>query len=144
MERRKALVIAGTVTASLAMAGGALAANMGLLGSAGADVGKLDANNVSQLQSPDTTATGPDVTVIVQDVPVPATGGTGSGVSAGSGSNSSVGSTSGSAPAVVSPPSGGYVDDDDDHGEDDDHDEYEDHDEDEDHDSHDDHDEDDD
>jgi hypothetical protein len=119
MERRKALVVAGTLTASMAMAGGALAANMGLLGSAGADVGKLDANSVSDLQGPVTTL-GPDVTVIVQDIPAAAS-------TAGSTSGSYVAPAPAPAPAVGAP-SGGSLDYDDDHAEDteDDHSEDED------------------
>ncbi len=52
MERRKALTIAGVVTATLATASIAMAANLGLLGLAGADdegPGQLDAGNVADL-----------------------------------------------------------------------------------------------
>jgi hypothetical protein len=136
MDRRKAVVIAGTATASLAMATGAFAANMGLLNSAGADVGKLDATNVADLESQTTSTTEPppDVTIIVQDIPV-----------AGSGSTAPV-ATPAPAPPAPAPqqpaapsvgsnngPQGGddhgadeYEDEDEDEDEDDDEDEEED------------------
>ena len=84
VERRKALAIAGTATATLAAAGVAMAANFGLLGFADSPgpVGKLDAENVSQLLDatpstvagdPTTTTTTlpPDVQVVYEDIPVP-------------------------------------------------------------------------
>ena len=102
MERRKALVVAGTMTATLAMAGGALAANMGLLQRADAEVGKLDASTVSQLEGSTTTTTEPEpeVTIIVQDVPVG-----GGAASAPAGAGSAPGGSSGysGAPAAPAP-----------------------------------------
>ena len=46
MERRRALVVAGTMTASLAMAGTAMAVNMGLFSSDSDPVGDLTATEI--------------------------------------------------------------------------------------------------
>lgn len=124
MERRRALVVAGTMTATLAMAGTAMAVNMGLLGSDSDPVGDLTATEIQpapQRASDRTPANQkPRVRVIVQDIPV-AAGGSGGGTSTGT-VESSGGSTPAPAPAPA--PSGddddGYDDSDDDHGYDDD------------------------
>lgn len=49
MERRKALVVAGTVAGTLAAAGSALALNLGVLASADEPAGQLDVVEVPQL-----------------------------------------------------------------------------------------------
>lgn len=110
MERRRALVVAGTMTATLAMAGTAMAVNMGLLGSDTDPVGDLTATEIqpaAQREAGPTAAQRePRVRVVVQDIPV-ATGG---GGSVESGDDS----VTGSAPAPPAP----YVDDDDDYDDD--------------------------
>lgn len=49
MERRKALVVAGTIVGTLAAAGSALALNLGVLASADEPAGQLDLVEVPQL-----------------------------------------------------------------------------------------------
>lgn len=114
MERRQALVVAGTLTATLAMAGTAMAVNLGLLGADSDPVGDLTPAEV-QPTAQRGNGQDPEVRVIVQDIPVPA--GTGS-----AGGSSSGGATVESAPDPAPAP---IVDDSDDDGYDD-HDEYED------------------
>jgi hypothetical protein len=75
MERRRALVIAGTLAATVTMAGSALAVNLGLLGTSEAEVGNLDATEI-QASDGGPSQPKPQVRVIVQDVPV--SGGTAS------------------------------------------------------------------
>jgi hypothetical protein len=74
MDRRKALAIAGTAAATLVAAGGALAANFGLLSTAAnADpVGQLPAKVGAT--SPATTGAQPSVTVVYEDVYVDGSG----------------------------------------------------------------------
>jgi hypothetical protein len=72
MERNKALVVAGTVTASILAAAGAFAAALGLFGTASANVGQLDATTVTTL---DALVQEPGVTVVYEDVPVAPTAG---------------------------------------------------------------------
>jgi len=128
MERRRALVVAGTLTATVALAGGAMAANLGLLGSDAGAVGDLDATTLQPAaERPERPARQrPRVRVIVQDIPVAGGGSAASaGGSAGSAAPSAVPAP---APVVPQPAATTYVDDD--HGEDgyDDHgDEVEDH-----------------
>jgi hypothetical protein len=74
MERRKALALAGSITIGAATAAAALAINLGLLGTAGADpVGKLTADQT--FTTPASTGT----TIVYEDIlvtdPVPASGG---------------------------------------------------------------------
>ncbi len=71
MERRRALVVAGTMTATLAMAGTAMAVNLGLLGTDSDPVGNLSATDIqpaAEQATPDRPE--PRVRVIVQDIPV--------------------------------------------------------------------------
>ncbi len=117
MERRRALVVAGTMTATLAMAGTAMAVNMGLLGSDSDPVGDLTATEIQPAaqREPGPTAAErePRVRVVVQEIPV-ATGGGSGGTSTGSvesGDDSTPTAAPGPAPA---PPPAPYVDDDDD------------------------------
>lgn len=74
MERRRALVVAGTMTATLAMAGTAMAVNMGLLGSDSDSVGNLTATEIQPTAQRETRPTAaqrtPRVRVVVQDIPV--------------------------------------------------------------------------
>ena len=81
MERRRALVVAGTMTATLAMAGTAMAVNMGLLGSDSDSVGNLTATEIQPAAQREARPTAaqrtPRVRVVVQDIPV-ATAGAGS------------------------------------------------------------------
>lgn len=84
MERRRALVVAGTVTATLAMAGTAMAVNLGLLGSSSDSVGDLTATDVQPVAEVRSNRPArPRVRVVVQDVPV-AAGTDGGGSSTGS------------------------------------------------------------
>ncbi|HEY8060150.1 MAG TPA: hypothetical protein VID94_15410, partial [Acidimicrobiales bacterium] len=84
MERRRALVVAGTVTATLAMAGTAMAVNLGLLDSSNDSVGDLTATDVQPVAEVHANRPArPRVRVVVQDVPVPA------GTNGGSSSTSS-------------------------------------------------------
>ena len=141
MERRRALVVAGTLTATLAMAGTAMAVNLGLLGDDGDAVGDLTPTAV---QAPTTTTAEPRVRVVVQDIPVPG-GGSGAqpGAAVGAGPAAATASP-GSSPAVVEDHGGddgghsGGDDDvfDDDRGEDHQEDEHDDEDEHEDHEEH--------
>ena len=108
MERRRALVVAGTMTATLAMAGTAMAVNMGLLSSNSDPVGDLTATEIQPAAQRGPAQREPRVRVVVQDIPI-ATGG---GASTGS-----VESSDSPAPAPAPAP---YVDDDsyDDHADD--------------------------
>lgn len=83
MERRRALVVAGTVTATLAMAGTAMAVNLGLLGSSSDSVGDLTATDVQPVAEVRSNSARPRIRVVVQDVPV-AAGTNGGGSSTGS------------------------------------------------------------
>ncbi len=84
MERRRALVVAGTVTATLAMAGTAMAVNLGLLGSSSDSVGDLTATDVQPVAEVRSNRPArPRIRVVVQDVPV-AAGTNGGGSSTGS------------------------------------------------------------
>lgn len=140
MQRRRALVVAGTMAATLTMAGTAMAVNLGLLGSTQDQVGRLSPTEVraaaeerpqrAHRQRP------PRVRVIVQDIPV-AGGAGGSGGSGGVTESAAApaapaatpvaSSAPASAPAFTPPAthSGGSStagptdhDDDDDHGDD--------------------------
>jgi hypothetical protein len=87
MERRRALVVAGTLAVTLATAGTAMAVNLGLLGADSDSVGDLTVTDlqpaaVSEDPGPPTTR------VIIQDIPVPGGSGT---------------SSSGSTPGTVKP-----------------------------------------
>jgi len=75
MERRRALVVAGTVTATLAMAGTAMAVNLGLLGSGSDPVGDLTATDVQPAADHRPAHRQPRVRVVIQDIPVGAGGG---------------------------------------------------------------------
>lgn len=102
MERRRALVVAGTLTATLAMAGTAMAVNLGLLASDADTVGNLSATELQPAteRQPDRVRPHrrPRVRVIVQDIPVAA-----GGASAGSGGSWSSGAVESSgAPAPTS------------------------------------------
>jgi len=126
MERRRALVVAGTMTATLAMAGTAMAVNMGLLGSDRDPVGDLTATEIQPAAQrearPTATERTPRVRVVVQDIPVAASGGNGGGTYSGtveSGDDYAPAPAAAPAPAPTAP----YVDDDDgpsydDHGDD--------------------------
>jgi hypothetical protein len=71
MERRKALAVAGTTAATVAIVAGSLAANFGLVGAdPSPGVGELDAQNVATLvgdAEPTATSTGIDPGVVYQD-----------------------------------------------------------------------------
>lgn len=139
MERRRALVVAGTMTATLAMAGTAMAVNMGLLGSDSDPVGDLTATEIQPAAqreaAPSAAEREPRVRVVVQDIPVATGGGTSSG-SVESGDDSVTGPAPTTPPAPPGDDDDGYddpdddgydgYDDDDDDGYDDDHDEDED------------------
>ncbi|HEY5699970.1 MAG TPA: hypothetical protein VIT01_20875 [Acidimicrobiales bacterium] len=109
MERRRALVVAGTVTATLAMAGTAMAVNLGLLGSSSDSVGDLTATDVQPVAEVRSNRPAkPRVRIVVQDVPVAATNG---------GGNSSTGSvesdrTSSDPAPTTAPTVDDYSDDD--------------------------------
>lgn len=109
MERRRALVVAGTVTATLAMAGTAMAVNLGLLGSSNDSVGDLTATDVQPVAEVRSNRPAkPRVRIVIQDVPVAATSG---------GGNSSTGSVeSGRTASDPAPTTAGT---DDDHSDDD-------------------------
>jgi hypothetical protein len=111
MDRRKALAIAGTAAATLVAAGGALAANFGLLSTAAnADpVGQLPAK--AGQTSPATTGAQPSVTVVYEDVYVD---GPVSGPNAGTDDDATESSAEGVAPQTQSPQSTRSDDDDDD------------------------------
>jgi hypothetical protein len=79
MERRKALALAGSITIGAATAAAALAINLGLLGTAGADpVGKLTADQT--FTTPASTGT----TIVYEDIlvtdPAPTSGGSSTAV----------------------------------------------------------------
>ena len=59
MDRRRALVVAGTLTASLAMAGTAMAVNLGLLGADSDPVGDLTPTAVQPAAQRETASTVP-------------------------------------------------------------------------------------
>jgi len=122
MERRRALVVAGTMTATLAMAGTAMAVNMGLLGSDTDPVGDLTATEIqpaAQREAGPTAAQRePRVRVVVQDIPIATGGGTSTGA-VESGDDSVTG------PAPTTPPAP-YVDDDDGYDDDDSYDDSDD------------------
>lgn len=86
MQRRRALVVAGTMAATLTMAGTAMAVNLGLLGSTQDQVGRLSPTEVRAAaeERPQRAhrQRSPRVRVIVQDIPV-AGGAGGSGGSGG-------------------------------------------------------------
>jgi len=71
MKRRLALTFAGSAAIVLTAGGAAVAANLGILGTASQEpVGRLDANTVSDLSSP-VTSIDPIVVTIDEIVPVP-------------------------------------------------------------------------
>lgn len=106
-----------------------MAVNFGLLGAQASPVGNLDVKSAASLASPTTSTTEPkpEVTIIYQDIPVPAgSSGGSSGVSAGSATGAApsyASPTASPAPAVTpgtAPAATTYSDDDhgDDHGDD--------------------------
>lgn len=113
MERRRALVVAGTMTATLAMAGTAMAVNMGLLGADSDPVGDLTATEIQPAaqREPRPTAAErePRVRVVVQDIPVATGGGSGGTYAGGVESGDDYAPAPAAAPAPAP-----YVDDDDD------------------------------
>ncbi len=133
MERRKALSIAGVVVATLAAASIAMAANLGLLGLADADddVGKLNAENVSELVPSTSTTLGdqpadPEIVVVEEYVTDPG----GSSGSGGAGAPPVVAVPQAPAqptPAIGGGPGDGGEEEYDEHEYDDDDDEYEEH-----------------
>ncbi len=119
MERRRALVVAGTMTATLAMAGTAMAVNMGLLGSDSDSVGNLTATEIQPTAQREARPTAaqrtPRVRVVVQDIPVAAGGGTAGGGSYTGTVESGGGDYTPAPTAAPAPnPTAPYVDDDDD------------------------------
>jgi len=109
MERRRALVVAGTVTATLAMAGTAMAVNLGLLGSSSDSVGDLTATDVQPVaEVRSNRPVKPRVRIVVQDVPVAATYG---GANGSTGSVESDRTSSDPAPTTA-PTVDDYGDDD--------------------------------
>lgn len=72
MERRRALVVAGTMTATLAMAGTAMAVNLGLLSSDHDPVGDLTATEIQPAAQREADPTGSGVRIILRDIPVEA------------------------------------------------------------------------
>jgi hypothetical protein len=138
MKRRMALTFAGTAAIVLTAGSAAVAANLGILGSANQEpVGQLDANSVADLSPTTTSSVAPIVVTIDEIVPVPVetppettppvvngSGGS-SGSSGSSGNSGPSGSGSGSS-ATTSPTTrvdnSGHGSSDDDHsGSDDDH-----------------------
>jgi hypothetical protein len=71
MKRRMALTFAGTAAIVLTAGSAAVAANLGILGSANQEpVGRLDANSVADLSATTTTTVAPIVVTIDEIVPV--------------------------------------------------------------------------
>jgi hypothetical protein len=125
MERRRALVVAGTLSASLALAGTAMAVNLGLLGADADPVGDLQPTvQPVAAERPERPARQrPRVRVIVQDIPVAAGGSSSAAGGTSAGTPSGTTSTASAAPATASTagPAPTYSDDHDDSGYDDDH-----------------------
>jgi hypothetical protein len=140
MKRRMALTFAGTAAIVLTAGSAAVAANLGILGSANQEpVGQLDANSVADLSPTTSTSVAPIVVTIDEIVPVPvetppettppavsgsggSSGSSGSSASSGSGSAGSQGpSATTSTTARVDNSGHGSSDDDDHSGSDDDH-----------------------
>lgn len=131
MKRRMALTFAGTAAIVLTAGSAAVAANLGILGSANQEpVGQLDANSVAELSATTSTSIEPIVVTIDEIVPVPVetppaaappVAGSSSGDSSGSGSSGGTAATTPTT-ARVDDSGPGSIDDDDDHsGSDDDH-----------------------
>ncbi len=104
MKRRMALTFAGTAAIVLTAGSAAVAANLGILGSANQEpVGQLDANSVADLTPTTSTTVAPVVVTIDEIVPVPvetppettppAVGGSSSGSSGSAGSGTPSGSS---------------------------------------------------
>ena len=142
LTRRTALALAGTAAITLGAAGAAIATNSGLLGGAKtpAEVGTLDARNVSQLLPDSTLPAEPEIqyideTIVVPGSPGPAAAPVGDDEPSSSGDQgverddpappppASAGVTPPPAGAQPVPPPRTYVDD---HGDDDDEFEHED------------------
>jgi hypothetical protein len=121
MQRRRALVVAGTLTAALALAGGAMAANLGLLGSGTSPVGAATVQPAAAERPHRAARQRPRVRVIVQDVPVAGGGSTASGPTQYASAESAAPSVAPAPAPVVPAPATPVVDDDgpdDDHGDD--------------------------
>jgi hypothetical protein len=132
MNRRRALRIAGTVSAAALGGSLALAANFGLLGFARSDapsLGLLEATRASAEQTPAT----PKVVTVYEDIFVPAPAASPSGGSAPAPAPAGVASAGRDDGSTNSSSVGLHVEDDDDHDEHEDAEDTEDHLEDEDH-----------
>jgi hypothetical protein len=129
MKRRMALTFAGTAAIVLTAGSAAVAANLGILGSANQEpVGQLDANSVADLSAATTTSVEHIVVTVDEIIPVPvetpttvappvvAGPSTGSGTSSGSGgTDQAPAATPTTAPRVDNSGPGSI---DDDHGDD--------------------------